>query len=311
MKRTGARTNIETNMADDNNEGLPIESVVTDFENTFDHPESYLKPPTSLHKDTLIAIKQIFDFCKKDELSGKRSLASTCPLQELLVENFDDEQIWQEIELQNAPLLRGLKQEILDLKENAARISLLSGRSEELNHIQGLDGEETAVENSNGFVKRSSGSDTESDSIGGEFNHGENSHDQLDDDDDDDDDIDNDDDDDGNSEGEDADNDENDGGKVKFSSSANRRQRPLKKKSQVDDTFFKLSDMLDFLDKEDKKYERAREKNTQRKNNDDDDSEEEVEPVDYFTDMESDNAEDDEDEEWNKALGVTESLLGR
>lgn len=91
---------VETNMADVNNEGHPLDTVLSIFEEAFDHPESYLKPPASLHKNTLIAIKQIFDFCKKDELRGKRSATSTCPLQELLVENFDDEQIWQEIELQ-------------------------------------------------------------------------------------------------------------------------------------------------------------------------------------------------------------------
>ena len=91
-------------MADDNNEVASLVSLLSQLENASDHPESYLKPPSSLEKDNVIAVKQIFDFCKKDEPNSSRSLASTCPLQELLVEGFDVEQIWQEIELQNTSL---------------------------------------------------------------------------------------------------------------------------------------------------------------------------------------------------------------
>ncbi|KAJ7385263.1 u3 small nucleolar ribonucleoprotein MPP10 [Desmophyllum pertusum] len=303
-------------MADDNSEVLPLVSVLSEFESTFDHPESYLKPPATLQKDNLIVIKQIFDFCKKDELCGKRSLASTCPLQELLVENFDDEQIWQEIELQNTPLLRVLKQDIQSLKENGDKLSLLSGSGEV---VKGLDldhsKDEIVGENTNGSIKRALGSDAESDSNNEELSADENYDDQMDNNNDDDN-VD----DEEEEEGESANDDDinNASKKVKFSSNVNRKQKPPKKKSQVDDTFFKLSDMLQFLDKEDKKFERAHQKKSQKESDDDDDDDDDdnddeidSEPVDYFIDMDSDDAEEDEDEEWNKALGVTESLLGR
>ena len=292
-------------MADDINEEHPLDTVISSFEDAFDHPELYLKPPTSLHKNTLIAIKQIFDFCKRDELRGKRSVASTCPLQELLIENFDDEQIWQEIELQNTPLMRGLKQEILDLKENPNKLSLLLGGRHIVNHRQDLEEKKANFGNDNGEVK-----------------HAENSDDQFDkddengDEDDNDDDIScNDDDDDYNDNGgdheeEDANINDGDSREVSFSNGANRESRPSKKKSQVDDTFFKLSDMLEFLDKEDRKYERAYKKDN-KINDEDVSGKEDIEPIDYFIEMDSDDTDDDEDEGWSEAIDATESLVRR
>ena len=298
-------------MADDNSSGtLPLMSIFSEFESVFGHPESYLKPPAILQKNTLSAIKQIFDFCKKDELSGTRSLASTCPLQELLVENFDDEQIWQEIELQNTPLLRVLKRDFHSLKENVDKLSLLSGSSKVLNGNQLQCSDHVVSENANGFVKNESESDIESDRPDEGFSPDEDSDDQIDAR--------------GSDDKENENDDDNNGSnKVKSSMNNNRQQqKSRKKKSQVDDSFFKLSDMLQFLDKEDRRYERAHSKKSQKENDDndndpaadaDDDDDDEIgsEPVDYFIDMDSDDAEEEEDEEWNKALGVTESLLGR
>ena len=296
-------------MADDNSSGtLPLVSIFSEFESVFGHPESYLKPPAILQKNTLSAIKQIFDFCKKDELSGTRSLASTCPLQELLVENFDDEQIWQEIELQNTPLLRVLKRDFHSLKENVDKLSLLSGSSKVVNGNQLPCSDDVDSENANGFVKNESESGTESDRPDEGFSPDEDSDDQIDAR--------------GSDDKENENDDDNNGSnKVKSSMNNNRQQqKSRKKKSQVDDSFFKLSDMLQFLDKEDRRYERAHSKKSQKENDDndndaddadDDDDEIGSEPVDYFIDMDSDDTEEEEDEEWNKALGVTESLLGR
>ena len=296
-------------MADDNSGTLPLMSILSEFESVFGHPESYLKPPAILQKNTLSATKQIFDFCKKDELSGTRSLASTCPLQELLVENFDDEQIWQEIELQNTPLLRVLKRDFHSLKENVDKLSLLSGSSKVVNGNQLQYSGDVVSENAYGFVNNESENDTESDRPDEGFSPDEDSDDQIDA-------RGSDDNDDKENENDDGNNGSN---KVKSSTNNNREQKSRKKKSQVDDRFFKLSDMLQFLDKEDRRYERAQSKKSQKENDDndndaaadDDDDEIGSEPVDYFIDMDSDDTEEEEDEEWSKALGVTESLLGR
>ena len=294
-------------MADDNSGTSSLVSVLSDFESVFGQPESYLKPPAILQKNTLSAIKQIFDFCKKDELNCTRSLASTCPLQELLVDNFDDEQIWQEIELQNTPLLRVLKQDVHSLKENVDHLSLLSESSKVVkgNRLQRSD--DVVSEDADGFVKSASESGTESDRINEGFSPEENYDDQM---------VDGDGDDSDDEENE-NDDDNNGSSKVKSSTNNNRKHKSTKKKSQVDDNFFKLSDMLQFLDSEDRKYERAHRKKSQKENDDndydDDDDNDELdsEPVDYFIDMDSDDTEEEEDEEWSKALGVTESLLGR
>ena len=70
--------------------------------------------------------------------------------------------------------------------------------------------------------------------------------------------------------------------------------------------------MLQFLDKEDRKFERARKKKNQTENDDEDDSDEnESELVDYFVDIGGSDVEDEEDDDWDKALDATERLLGR
>ena len=298
-------------MADDNNEVASLVSLLSQLENASDHPESYLKPPSSLEKDNVIAVKQIFDFCKKDEPNSSRSLANTCPLQELLVEGFDVEQIWQEIELQNTSLLHNGKVDVKSVKQNAEKLSLLSARSKEVerNQSQGLKNSEDKIvgEKSNGFLRNATGSESESDSVDKESCHEDNSDDEADGDD-----YDDADDDGG---GDESDDDNLNKRKRSIASKDNKKQKPSAKKSQVDDTFFKLSDMLQFLDKEDRKFEREHEKKGQKEddNDDDDSSESESELVDYFVDIGGDNdADDDEDDEdWNKAVGATESLLGR
>ena len=284
-------------MADDNNEMDSLVSLLSRFENTSDHPEMYLKPPVSLEKDTVASVKQIFDFCKKDEPNGSRSLASTCPLQELLVEDFDVEQIWQEIELQNTPLLRLGKEDVQNIKQSAEKLSLLlAARKSEFVKGYQLQGFGENV-NANGFVRHSSGNESEGEFSDGESSHDENSNEQMDNADD-------------NDKNEDY--DENiDDMKVSQSSRQHRKQKPAAKKSQVDDTFFKLSDMVQFLNKEDRKFERMHQKKNQTGNDDNDSDESESELVDYFMEIDSDNTDNDEDDDWNKALDATKTLLGR
>ena len=296
-------------MANDNSGVACLVSLLSRLEKASDHPESYLKPPSSLEKDNVIAVKQIFDFCKKDEPNSGRSLASTCPLQELLVEDFDVEQIWQEIELQNTPLLHNGKVEVKNVKQNAEKLSLLSVRTKEVerNQSQGLKNNEDKIDGGkpNGFSRNATGSESESDSIDKELWHQENSDDETDGDDNDD--VD---DDDG---GDESGDDNLDKRKRSIANKDNKKQKPSPKKSRVDDTFFKLSDMLQFLDKEDRKFERARKKKEQEESDDDDDdsNESDSELVDYFVDIDGDNNADDDDEDWSKAVGATESLLGR
>ena len=284
-------------MAEDNNEICSLVSLLSRFQTACDHPETFLKPPSSLEKDTVNIVKGIFDFCKKDEPSGSRSLANTCPLQELLVDDFDVEQIWQEIELQNTPLLHLGRKDVDSAKQNPAKVSLLSAGSDDYMKRNRLEnrGDDMVGENA---------SESENDSIDKESSHDESFDDQIDDDEDNDD---NDEDDDYEYRDDNVHNK-----KASIAVKDNRKHKPSVRKSQVDDTFFKLSDMLQFLDKEDRRFERACDKKSKKESDDDDDSDQsDSKLVDYFVDMDSDDTDEEEDEDWNEALGATESLVGR
>lgn len=281
-------------MADDNNEVASLVSLLSRFERTSEYPETYLKPPSSLEKDTKATVKDIFDFCKKDEPNSSRSLASTCPLQELLVDDFDIEQIWQEIELQNTPLLHLGKKDIQIIKQEAEKISLCLAYARSKDLVEGnqlVDMQsETISDNINGFVEHGNESDSDDYSSGKESGL-ENSDEETDNN---------------------YDKNTNDRKEVNTTSKQKGKQKPSAKKSQVDDKFFKLSDMLQFLDKEDRKFERAHKKKNQTENDDEDDSDEnESELVDYFVDIGGSDMEDEEDDNWNKALDATGRLLGR
>lgn len=280
-------------MADDDAVASLV-SLLSRFEHTSEYPETYLKPPSSLEKDTKATVKDIFDFCKKDEPNSSRSLASTCPLQELFVDDFDIEQIWQEIELQNTPLLHLGKKDIQIIKQEAERISLCLAYSRSKDLVEGslpvdMEGE-TVSGNIDGFVEH--GNERESDDYSSGKESGlENSDEETDNN---------------------YDKNINDRREVNTTSKHKGKQKPSAKKSQVDDKFFKLSDMLQFLDKEDRKFERAHKKKNQTENDGEDDSDEsESELVDYFVDIGGSEVEDEGDDDWNKALDATERLLGR
>ncbi|XP_068695223.1 U3 small nucleolar ribonucleoprotein protein MPP10-like [Montipora foliosa] len=290
-------------MADDNEAMASLVSIISRFENTFSRPEAYLKPPISLEKENLALVKEIFDFCKKDEPKGSRSLAGTCPLQELLVDDFDLEQIWQEIELQNGPLLTLGKRDVQNVTQNAKNLTLLSARNS-LGDAYG-----------NHLKNELSESDSEAESVDMELNHYKNGENGVNDFGNDEDGSYDDDDEEDEEEEEEEDDDDYDRlvkGKRTIESKEKRKHTYSAKRTQVDDTFFKLSDMIQFLDREDRRFERAHKKKTQGMENDDneDSDESDSELVDYFMDIDS-NKEDEEDEDWSKALSATESLFGR
>ena len=72
-----------------------------------EQPEALLEQREALTEDCTLAVKQLFDLAKKLEPK------TFTPLAELLVEGFTLDQIWEQIDLYNAPLLkysqRGLK----------------------------------------------------------------------------------------------------------------------------------------------------------------------------------------------------------
>ena len=86
-----------------------LKQLSKQFEELYSNPESYLDPPETLKRDLISTSKTLYDFMKNfesDYVSKKNSL------NELLVSGFDNEQIWQEIQLQNSPCLSFLKKNL-------------------------------------------------------------------------------------------------------------------------------------------------------------------------------------------------------
>ena len=87
------------------------EKFLAEFESDLSAPESYLQPSDHLRDRCLNGVKTVFDFykkCCKETLSTGLKVP-TGPLTELYTDGFDNEQIWEEIELLNEPVLKCLK----------------------------------------------------------------------------------------------------------------------------------------------------------------------------------------------------------
>ncbi len=104
-----------------------MEDFLTNFLGEFNahlsSPEVYLNPTGSLKTRSTGCLKQFFDFYKKfarEELSSIEHLpgcthVDTGPLAELYTEGLDSDQIWEQIELVNKPVLKALSGVVGDL----------------------------------------------------------------------------------------------------------------------------------------------------------------------------------------------------
>ncbi|XP_056100116.1 U3 small nucleolar ribonucleoprotein protein MPP10 [Rhinichthys klamathensis goyatoka] len=84
-----------------NGDGSTLESCLQRLSSNTVHPELFLSVQDALATDFTSLTKTLYDLHKVHEPAyGKGS-----PLVQLAIENFDEEQIWQELELQNTALL--------------------------------------------------------------------------------------------------------------------------------------------------------------------------------------------------------------
>ncbi|XP_072258389.1 U3 small nucleolar ribonucleoprotein protein MPP10 [Pyxicephalus adspersus] len=237
------------------------------------HPEQLLSVQEGLASEFSNLTKALYDFHK-----SQAALNFGSPLNELLIENFDEEQIWQQLELQNNAVLgyfqnavhktvkdRDLyilqlseeedeeEEEAAEESENADEEDDMEGESEEEQEKE----PEPIPDDSKGRKRNVSGIKIAKKSPAVEK--------FSDDDSDMDFDID----------------------KLEQQNKKKPRKKPLKRpgeKSIVDDQFFKLSEMEAFLE--------AAEKEDGKDNEDDD------EEVDYFEDIESDDDEEEDEVEF-------------
>ena len=93
-----------------------MEEFFADFKSTLDRVENYMNPTDELKARSLTGLKKVFDFYQKfakEELRcvgdlGRCKPVSTGPLSELYTEGLDSDQIWEQIQLVNEPVVKGL-----------------------------------------------------------------------------------------------------------------------------------------------------------------------------------------------------------
>ncbi|XP_005320120.2 U3 small nucleolar ribonucleoprotein MPP10 [Ictidomys tridecemlineatus] len=225
-------------------------------------PERFLTIQDGLASNFTSLTKVLYDFNKI--LENGRILGS--PLQKLVINNFDDEQIWQQLELQNEPVLQYFQKEVSETIKNED-ITLLPKNKEQDCEENGSEMEADNQENLEDLEEEEKVSDLgDNDPKAGEKPKNSSKFDQR-----------------KSSVFSDEDSDlDFDISKLEQQSKVqNKLPEKSREKSIVDDKFFKLSEMETFLENIEKEEQKK-------------DEEEEKEDIDFFEDIDSD--EEDEEE---------------
>ncbi|XP_014667547.1 PREDICTED: U3 small nucleolar ribonucleoprotein protein MPP10-like [Priapulus caudatus] len=77
-----------------------------------ENPENYLSLQQEAADEFKLLTKTIYDFTKCNEASVNKGTDASEALPELIVDNFDDEQVWQEVELQNQARISRLLKDV-------------------------------------------------------------------------------------------------------------------------------------------------------------------------------------------------------
>ncbi|XP_020344717.1 U3 small nucleolar ribonucleoprotein protein MPP10 isoform X2 [Oncorhynchus kisutch] len=195
------------------------------------HPEHFLSLQGAVATDFTYLTKTLYDLHKTHEPAGSKG----SPLDQLVVENFDEEQIWQELELQNTAVLKHFETAVSQAALDTALSILFDEEDADEEPDEGVDqdGEDLEEETRDG--------DLEDDGQGEEPHMLKTAMDALR----------------GDNTDEDSDVDFDVDALEKQAKqkkcSAARESKPLGPPSEVDDRFFKLSEMESFLDDMDRR----------------------------------------------------------
>ncbi|XP_038825540.1 U3 small nucleolar ribonucleoprotein protein MPP10-like [Salvelinus namaycush] len=195
------------------------------------HPEHFLSLQGAVATDFTYLTKTLYDLHKTHEPAGSKG----SPLDQLVVENFDEEQIWQELELQNTAVLKHFETAVSQAALDTALSILFDEEDADAEPDEGVeqDGEDIEEETRDG--------DLEDDGQGEEPPMLKTAMDALR----------------GDNTDEDSDVDFDVDALEKQAKqkkcSAVRESKPLGPPSEVDDRFFKLSEMESFLDDMDRR----------------------------------------------------------
>ncbi|KAJ1180893.1 hypothetical protein NDU88_006104 [Pleurodeles waltl] len=225
-------------------------------------PERFLSVQDELASEFSLLTKHLYDFHKLEPTET----TTGSPLKELVIENFDEEQIWQQLELQNNAILGFFKKAVGQIV-NDEDATLLHSTDEPATHSSDKDSGESDEEESD---LSSSDNLGQSEEIQKKKRiHFNESGKDL------------------NSDG-DSDVDFNiDELEQKSKKNKKTRARPIER-SVVDDRFFKLAEMEAYLDDVEKGEIRKKETD--------------ADDIDYFEDVISDDDDDDADSDENEDL---------
>ncbi|XP_061831251.1 U3 small nucleolar ribonucleoprotein protein MPP10-like isoform X2 [Nerophis lumbriciformis] len=226
--------------------GVTLEESLNKLDVTTQHPEDFLSLQDAVATDYTSLTKTLYDLLKAQE----PKVYNGSPLVQLVVKNFDEEQIWQELELQNSAVLKHFGNAVDDVLSDETVSVLLeeyieeeSGDKEEGEPVESMD--EEAEEEPRSRLKKLSDCAAE---------------DYTDDDSD-----------------LDFDVDALEKREKKKREPAGKHSEMKSRPSEVDDMFFKLSEMESFLDDMDK--QEGKEHRDQNE-------------VNYFQDLPSDEDDD-------------------
>ncbi|XP_064620641.1 U3 small nucleolar ribonucleoprotein protein MPP10-like [Lineus longissimus] len=251
---------------------LVVENIFKEFDKFTEKPEVFLGDQKDLSEKIKKTVKYSYDFLKQIEEDSQVNEA----LPELIIKDFDDEQIWQELELQNDPTIDKFVKNIstfLTGKSKSLLTFLEPAETEEAELVSDSQSEDDYSDSEK--IDSSDGDISDSELKSGE-KHGANAVIDWDDED---------------SEGdmgdfglepeegevEETDEGEEEDSETRQSKSSQNRQ----KKSEVDDGFFSLAAMAEFLDQEDAREEKSRRQSKSREDEDE-------EGIDLFTVKEED-----------------------
>ncbi|KAF9941022.1 hypothetical protein BGZ67_006078 [Mortierella alpina] len=132
-------------------QSMPDEALLKSFnEHVLEKPEVFLSRTEASAEQAKTITKYLYDLGKATETDSLKGQGSM--LEELFVDGFDNDQIWEEIHMQNTPFLSYLKTEIKNLKSSkSSEQSAGTGEDEEEEEEEedmnlGLDDEEMGVD---------------------------------------------------------------------------------------------------------------------------------------------------------------------
>ncbi|XP_049881827.1 U3 small nucleolar ribonucleoprotein protein MPP10 [Pectinophora gossypiella] len=79
---------------------VEVENIIDKFQVLTQKPVKFLSVQEDVKDDIKNLVKSLYDYTKSQESGAKKEKKSALP--ELIIEDFDEEQIWQQIELQNS-----------------------------------------------------------------------------------------------------------------------------------------------------------------------------------------------------------------